>query len=977
MENKKDSLLSRWKSQNKKNDVSKTGFEILQVPDDASIPLSNEQRRLWFLQQLNPNSSFYNYAEVFRIKGNLKIDLLEQSIRYIENNHDILKSCIKVINGTPISKTKAECLSKFLYHDFSTIDVQHALQKANQSIREHSRTVFDLSKGGLFRSIVIKIKENEFLFSVVFHHIIIDEWSMRIFRKALIDHYNVLCKALQPEILKPKIQYKDYAYWQQNKALNTNHLNYWKAQLSGVIPVLNLPLDYHRKSHPSYNGTFHTQEYNKKLSERFFEFCKTIEATPYVVTLSLYYTLLQKYCNQEDILIGTSITKRNHKKLEQLIGFFNDTLVLRTKVKSELSFVNLVKKVKQTTLDAFSHDDISFDKIVKNLNPERSLSIHPFFQVMFLFHNDHEIISDDSEIEISHEIYDNGNAKFDLTLQFTNNNGHLSSLLVYNTDLFRKETIEQMHMHFKLLLEKVIENPNVRLENLVIATENEQKIFVDIENPSSPIHPTYNGIHEYIVHRASVSGDTVAIIYKDQKITYSALNTEANKVASKLIQGGIQPNDIVALSIERSPKVIVGLLGILKAGAAYLPLDPKYPLNRTNYILEHSNAKALLTEKHLLESDYSAFSISSYSIEDILQNENTIDLNQLPVVESENLAYVIYTSGSTGKPKGVAISHKNIVNSTLARSVFYQKDPAVFLLMSSFSFDSSKAGLFWTLCNGGSLVISEDKLEQDVYKLTNTIKEHKVSHTLVLPSLYNAILSDAAVDTLNTLQTIIVAGEACSTSLVALHFNKIPQTELYNEYGPTEGTVWSIAHKIEKEDVKKQTIPIGKPVANTAIYVLNDSLNRVPYGTQGELYIGGKNIAIGYLNEVDKTEDSFITNPFKPNQKIYKTGDLVKYNRDGTIQFLGRKDQQVKVRGYRIELDEIAQQMYSDSNIKTAIVTIENEQTETDWNTLIDENHIKLMEIMNDSFDTDEIEQLLTSVEGLDDREIEVVLKGL
>lgn len=970
----KNSLLSRWRNREKKPAQLN---EITKIPKDISIPLSREQKRLWFLQQLYPDNPFYNYSELYRLEGDVNVSLFEKSIRLIESKHDILRSNFQVKEGVPVVQIHSESNSVFTFHDFSNEPYEIASQKADDLVRKNASHTFYLSDETLLQSTVIKVAPNNFLFLIVMHHIITDKWSMKVFRKELADNYANLTKGITPEIIKPEIQYSSYAHWQGNQKINDEHLNYWKQQLSGDIPTLNLPTDYPKKAQPSYKGTFHKKVYEKQTSEAFFDLCKKLEATPYVTMLSMYYVLLQKYSGQEDILVGTPITKRDKSSLENLIGFFNDTLVLRSNVQDKISFKTLVSEVKEVTLQAFSNKDISFDTLVKTLKPSRSLSTHPFFQVMFLYHTvpDTPVLGED--IKITYEPYDAGVAKFDLTLYISNDQGALTSLMEYETDLFEEATIERMHEHFEIILKNVIQNPDTVLSQIDMQTVQEKEFYAVLETPEKELTTPYQGIQEVITAHAQKSPEATAIVFKDTKITYRQLDQEATKIAIQLRKQGIQNNDIVGLCIDRSHHMIIGLLGILKAGAAYLPLDPSYPSERISYILDNAFAKALLTQKSL-ESEFTDIPIEIHTIEDIQHTNPTIE-TKLPEVKGSDLAYVIYTSGSTGVPKGVPITHKNIMNSTLARTDFYGSDPTSFLVMSSISFDSSKTGVFWSLCSGGTLVISEEHLEQDIERLVHTIHTNNVSHTLMLPSLYTNIVQYGDIQKLTSLDTVIVAGEACTTSLAALHFEKLPAIKLYNEYGPTESTVWCIAHQLEPKDSEASSIPIGRPIKNIQVYILNEDAKRVPYGTVGELYIGGMGLASGYLHDEEKTAQSFIQHPFDsdPTKRLYKTGDLAKYRADGTIEFLGRKDQQVKVRGYRIELDEIEQTIYSNPQVQQAVVAIESDLDTIHWEGLKDATASQLVQMFTKHIPTQEIDQILKSVEVLQEGEVKAILEDI
>lgn len=968
------SLLARWKNRDQKFEGLSKSQEI---PEGEAVPLSSEQKRLWFLQQLNPTNSFYNYSELYRFDGDVDVSIFEKSIRLIEDRHDILRTIYPIKDGAPVVKVLNNSRSKFTHYDLSQENKEVALKKAQKIIKENAQHTFNLSNEILLRSIVIKIASNSYFFFIVMHHINTDKWSMKVFRKELAYNYACLIQEKKPSLQKLELQYANYAYWQSKKPLNNEHLSYWKEKLSGDLPILNLYTDHPKKVQPSYKGTFHKNDYDSNTSGAFFELCKKLETTPYVTMLSIYYILLNKYSGQSDILIGTPITKREHSSIEDVIGFFNDTLVLRTTVTNSISFKDLVKEVKRTTLEAFAHKDISFDTLVKTLKPDRRLNVHPFFQVMFLYHKVPETPKFGSNINVQYEPYDAGVAKFDLTLYISEDQGSLMSLMEYETDLFESSTIARMHKHFELILKDVISAPERLISTISIVTEEEASFYSSQEKSLEKYHIPQHNIHSLITAQALNVPDAIALSYQSRTVTYRELESESDRIASYLISEGIKKNDIVGLCIERSTEMVVALLGILKAGGAYLPLDPNYPSERISYILGNAFAKALVTQQNLLKN-FTDFNVPVITLENCLSEDLKIK-NTFPVIEETDLAYVIYTSGSSGKPKGVPITHGNILNSTLARTEFYDQDPSVFLLMSSISFDSSKAGIFWSLCTGGNLVISEKHLEQDIHKLEEVIKTQSVSHTLMLPSLYIQLLNYGQLAALSSLKTVIVAGEVCNPQLVQTHFEIVPKVRLYNEYGPTESTVWCIAHKIEQEDAFKTVVPIGKPIKNIHILILDKFLHKVPYGIPGELYIGGLSLANGYVNAPEKTEQFFIENPFKHMgcDTLYRTGDLARYNKKGAIEFLGRKDQQVKIRGYRIELDEIEQVLQSLENISQAVVVVKNNTKAIDWSELENCNTERIIEVLQKHSTTEEVESILNSIEALPESTLDVVIQNL
>jgi len=916
----KASLLSQWKSKNK---TAAGSSKIPKAPVGALIPLSHGQRRLWFLQQLYPKSPFYNYSERYIFEGKLEIERLLKALEMVCNDHDILRSTYHMEEDELFLKVASNANLSVTRHDLSDLEEAEAEVSAKKIMSTDAKYSFDLSKHPIILLSLIKIHTTKHILLLTLHHISTDKWSMGVLRKEWAAYYEQLGSNAKLERRNSAIQYSDFTYWQQNQVVDADQLNYWKDKLSGDIPFINLPTDFKKPAEPSFKGgASPTQFFSKELSAAILDLAKHLEVTPYVLFLSVYYILLFRYSGQKDILIGSPVASRDQKALEDLIGFFNDTVVLRSELSPYLTFAELVTQVKQTTLDAFSNKDVPFDTLVNELKQERSLSINPFFQVMFLYHAVPDTPSFGSDLSLEHDFFDAGVSKFDLTLYISEDNGILSSTFEYTSDLFKSASIDRFQEHFKKLLEGVVEKQHQSISDIPLLTVKENQFF-NAQNPQteSPF-TSYNGIHDIISDISLQHPNTIALSYLDGQMTYGELNTQATLLAKTIVGKTKNSNEIVGLCIERSLDMIVGMLAILKAGCAYLPIDPKYPAQRIDFMLNDAEVNVLVTQSKL-DHLFSKFDNHRIVI-DTISDGNDMSGNALPIVEKSDLAYMIYTSGSTGKPKGVPITHRNIINSTGGRLQFYNKNPQAFLLMSSISFDSSKAGIFWTLCTGGKLVIAENRIEQDISRVEEVIFQNKVSHTLMLPSLYKLILEHGHNEKLESLKTVIVAGEACPTKVCADHFEKFNDVELYNEYGPTEATVWCIAHKLEKTHAAG-TIPIGRPVANAKIYLLNESLTRVPFGAVGEIYVGGVGLAGEYYKRPDLTSKAYVESPFETivGEKLYKTGDLGRYRADGAIEFLGRSDQQVKIRGYRIEVDEIERVITEYPSTKQVVVLVE------------------------------------------------------
>lgn len=919
----KDDLLSRWKNRDKKEALA---VEIPKAPSNVPIPLSNGQKGLWFLQDLNKENSFYNYGEVFDLMGDWSIPFLRKSIRQIYDSHDILRSkYVTGVDGLEL-KIDGDSTLNIEEYEFSAFPPDEALGKVREVVTKDFTTPFDLSKSPLLRVRIFSVNNTHHVLSVTMHHIITDEWSMDIFIKLLAENYRKLNSGHELPKEKPKLQFSDFAYWDDTRKWPEKELDFWKKALADHAPILPLQTDFKRPALPSYRGSHKSFEFSRELSEKLLNLATELEVTPFVLFLSLFYTLLYRHTDQKDILIGSPIAKRNHKGLEDLLGFFLDTLVLRNEINAGNTFLEVLSTVKSNTLQAFAHRDVPFDVLVKELNPERSAGSNPFFQVMFVY-NTESVAPDFGEDLIfkKNDLVRLESSKFDLTLFVSKKDGLLTASFEYATDLYEESTIDRLLAHLKLLAEGVVKNRNMVISELPMRTPEEAVLFSEIstQNKLPADMSNAGGIHGAIEVFAFKTPNATAISFGNESMTYRELNSKATTIANNLLSFTEGENALVGLCIERSLDMVVGLLAILKSGSAYVPLDPEYPKERLKYIVQDSNATLVLTEDDYV-ANFEDLGIESISISDERMTGSTTGVI-LPEVNGDDLAYVIYTSGSTGKPKGVPISHQNILNSTQARFAFYEENPRAFLLLSSISFDSSKAGIFWTLCSGGNLVIAKKRLEQDMVAMQEHLLTHKISHLLTLPTLYGLMLEHLSIDALGQLRTVIVAGEACPLQLPERHFDLLSDSvALYNEYGPTEATVWCTAHRIQPSD-RYKSIPIGQAIEGTKIHLLDSRLRHVPFGAIGEIYISGNGLSKGYLGKPELTKTKFIENPFAADggkQLMYKSGDLGRFRPDGSIAFLGRADSQVKLRGFRIELDEIEETLLTHPQVKDVAVVI-------------------------------------------------------
>lgn len=917
--NAEKTALDQWLSRTKKDTTLKG---VGKMPDDQPNVLSSGQERLLLLEQLYPNQALYNYTQHYKISGALDVDKLVESFQILAKRHEILRSNYQIENDVYV---------QFIKHDDMPIDLivvsgstaSEKQQKVNDQITNLAHVAFNLSRDSLFRLYIFDLGENKFELLLVLHHIVGDGWSMNIINEQISSIYNRVGNENKPALIDLKLQYTDFAYWQKKQKIKDSDLSYWKEKLAGELPILNLPKT-NIKSRNSFKGKTYRKNLSKDLSQQLKKIAQEKNTTMYSLLLAAYKILLSKYCNETDIIVGSPFSNRDLEELEQIVGFFNETVVLRTHINNNSSFSQTIDQIKETTLDAFAHKNVPFETLVNELKPERQAGENPIFQSMFLYNGLPTSLNLGGGIEIEENMLDLGVSKFDLTL-FVNEKKDSLELLFEHSIGFDDDFINSMANHFDFLLTNLIQHPEEPISNISLLSNEELKTITQSWNNNKIDLPAVKSIHELIIDQANLTPDAIAVVCDNKSLSYKELDQWSNQIAATIKKNGIANNEFIGLFTKRSLEMVVGILGILKAGAAYLPLDPDYPKDRISFMLSDTNAKIVLLQPGLA-NPFEQEEYQFIEIEKLQINKN--DVNRVEFHDHlDDYAYVIYTSGSTGKPKGVAITHQNLIHSTTARFDFYEDNMDCFLLLSSFSFDSSIVGIFWSLSSGGKLVLPPKRIEQDIAQLSTIISEHHVTHTLMLPSLYQVLLSFSSPEKLKSLKAVIVAGETCSVNLRNDHFKLLPCTRFYNEYGPTEATVWCIAHEITSGNTET-LVPIGKPTQNASAYILDGTMSPVPIGISGELYIGGIGIANGYLNRPDLTTDRFLSNPFTNNEgKIYKTGDLAKFNIDGVIEFLGRTDTQIKIRGHRVELEEIKTIILENNKVDDAVVNLIKEGT--------------------------------------------------
>ena len=895
------------------------------------LPLSYTQQRIWFLQKLFPDNRAYNMHEAWSVKGSLDVAALKKALNAVARRQASLRTRFVSIDNAPM-----QIIGDAVNFDVPVTDITHlsgAAQgaKLQALIEAEGKHVFNLSAGPLVRLALIRLHSKDHVLLFTLHHIITDEWSIDIFWRELNTEYGRALGRSSASLPALPIQYSDYAHWQRGQVASgalERQMSYWQAQLSGELPMLQLPFDRPRPSAQSLRGGLINSTLPGNLLEGLHALSQSAGTTLYMTLLATFQALLQRYSNQDDILVGTPIANRQRPETKDVMGIFINTAVMRADLSGNPSFLELLDQVRQTALDALANQDLPFDLLVQAMHPERDLSYNPVFQTMFVYLSNN-VPRTLPDLEFEPIWMDTGVAKFDLTLFAGEENGRLIAAVEYSEDLFDRSTVERILGHWETLLHGIVADPHAPVKALPLLSVTERKLVLETWNNTEVNFSEKHLLHKQIGAQAARAPQSPAVITAKKRLTYGELDAQANYLAHVLVQRGVKPGEPVGLYVERSAEMLVGILGILKAGGAYVPLEPGYPAERIAFALADTEARLVVTQSHLRDSlpftQASVVTLDSEQAEVVTWSNTAPEIN----VTHQDLAYIIHTSGSTGAPKGVMVTHGNLLASTLARTDYYATPVQRFLLLSSFAFDSSVAGLFWTLANGGALVLPAPDEEKDVQQLATLIAKEQVTHTLALPTLYRLLLTYAPANSLDSLQVVIVAGEACPPDLGELHYESLPGSTLYNEYGPTEATVWCSVYRVPGSS-GDAPVPIGRPIANSQLYIFDPHQQPMPIGVAGELYVGGDGVTPGYWRNPTLTNERFPTLAlvgYPEIGRVYRTGDLARWRADGQIEFLGRVDNQVKIRGFRIELGEIEAVLLRHPSVQEAAVTVW-EQTE-------------------------------------------------
>lgn len=903
----------------------KTSSDAKVIPKSSQhIPtvLSFAQQRLWFLDQLEPGGSAYNIPTGFSIYGFLDVGVLENSIKEMIHRHESFRTRFASVDGQPVQIISPPKPFILPVVDLQNFPKPERKVEANRLITEEAQHPFNLVQGPLVRFLLLRLDKEDYVFLMTIHHIVSDGWSLGVFARELGALYKAFFNAFSmgpPSTLTElPIQYADFAHWQQQwlqgEVLETQ-LDYWKEQLKGLLPVLQLPTDRPRPAVQTFRGEKQSLLLPKELCETLKALSRREGVTLFMTLLAAFKTLLYRYTGQEDMLVDSPIAGRTRVEFEGLIGFFVNTLVLRTSLSGNPSFRELLGRVSEVAHGAYAHQDLPFEKLVEVLQPERSLSYSPLFQVMFVLMNAPQEALDLPGLTVTPLEVDSGAAMFDLTLYMWEVSDGLAGSLEYNSDLFDRATIILMLRHFQKLLEGIVSNPEQRLSNIPLLTVAEHDQLLVEWNATRVDYPRDKCIHELFEEQVVRTPGAVAVICADERVTYRELNRRANQLAHRLKSLGVGPEVPVGICIERSLEMIVGLFGILKAGGAYVPIDPSYPKERIAYIMADAKVPVLLINKRFCEKlpEQEAEVVCLDLDWKKISKESKKNLSNK--TKPGNLAYILYTSGSTGKPKGVLGLHRSAVNRF---NWMWKKYPfkagEVCCQKTSLGFVDSVWEIFGPLLQGIRTVIIPDEVVKDPHRLLDTLLRDKVTRIVLVPSLLRVILNTYGdlQDRLPELKIWVTSGEMLSLELAQRFLEMMPQSVLLNLYGSTEVSADVTYFDTVLLNKTHMKIPIGRPIDNTQIYILDKHRKPVPVGVMGEIYVGGEGLARGYHHLTELTHERFISNPFvdrpfvdRSDSFLYKTGDLARYLPDGNIEFLGRVDHQVKIHGFRIELGEI------------------------------------------------------------------------
>jgi amino acid adenylation domain-containing protein len=948
------------------------------------LPLSFAQQRLWFIDQLEPDKATYNIPAAVRLEGRLNFEALESAINEIVKRHEVLRTRIEVEEGRPAQVVDEWEPRRLDVEDLTGLSGQEREEEVRRITKEEVGTGFDLGRGPLLRVRILKLGEDEHALLYTMHHVISDGWSTGILVRELCEQYAAMSEGRESPLPELPIQYADYAVWQREYLAGgalENDVRYWKEQLSGAA-VMELPADRARPAAPSYRGGLERVEIVEELTEGLRKLSQQEGATLFMALMAAFKVLLMRYSGEEDVSVGTVIANRTRKEVEGLIGFFANTLVMRTNLEGNPSFRELIRREREVALGAYAHQDAPFEKVVEEINPERDLSRSPLFQVMMALQNLGRETSEVRGLKLTEMGEEPGIAEFDLSLMLAEGTEGVTGYLQYSRDLYAGATVARMARHFEHVVAEVVSDAERRVGEIELMSEAERRQIVLEWNETEISYGEMRPVHEMIAAQAALHPEAVAVVCAEEHLSYGVLNERANRLAGFLKRLGVGAERRVGICLERGFGMVESVLGVMKAGGVYVPMDPAYPIERLNFIAGDSGCEVIISGAGLK----SEFERSGHRVVD--PEANGEEIQREPAegfasgLDGANLAYVIYTSGSTGKPKGVMISHGNLSNRVLWEKATQPSDGSdAILQLASLSFDVSVWELFTPLVSGARLILPGPGEHQNPERIARLIQEHKVTIVGFVPSMLEVLLDEPVEIRFASLKRVLSGAEALPLQTMRRFILRC-DAELYNFYGPTESTIDATFWKCSLE-VGRGAVPIGRPVGALQAYALDSRMKPVPIGVPGQLYIGGAGLARGYQEKPDLTAEMFIPNPFNREYgaRLYRTGDLARYRADGNIESLGRMDQQVKIRGFRIELEEIQSALKQHPEVREAVVLVEEQ-----GRLALPENSVRIESSQVDWLDEDfldglpadyrEIRKLIERIDSLSEEEVDLALIG-
>jgi amino acid adenylation domain-containing protein len=929
--------------------VEEEAIPLAPVSEEGYV-LSSAQRRLWVLSQFEESSVAYNNADFYVMEGELNDDAMEQAFLSVFKRHEVMRTIYRENEEGEVRQFVLpieEVGFKMERHDFR--QEPDAVNKANALLKAWHATPFDLSKGPVVRAAVYWLEDNKWLFAFVLHHIVTDAWTITLFRNELFLYYNLHCNGQADPMPPLRIQYKDYAVWQQQQLSGEQlkmHRDYWVNQFDGELPVLDLPGDKPRPLFKTYNGDTVNVILDENTSKGLRNLAQESGASLFMGLVTALKILLYEYTGQNDIIVGFPIGGRDHPDLDSQLGLYINTLALRTRFKGSDSVKELMENVRQHTLGAYEHQVYPFDELLDNLQLTKDTSRSALFDVMVVLQNitadtiassaqasstqpqdvSQQVLAQESmsmptpDLKVGHHVgADNSPSKFDLTFEIREFGELLWLRIEYNTDIYHRPTIDRMGKHFAQVVQFMTANPNHAVDELQLLDAEEKEQVLHRFNDTQVPYPAEQSIVSLFEEQVARRPNSPAVAYEGNTLTYSQLNEQANQLAAYLLDKyAVQPEEKIGVMLHKSDLLIVAILGILKAGAAYVPLDIDLPPARKDYILGDTGIKVLITLPPLAATIpfFGGSIVTPMEVAEAMAGKEAVNPG---VASSPNhLAYIMYTSGSTGNPKGVMIEHKGVVRLVKNTNYTHLTEESVVLSTGAISFDATTFEYWGMLLNGGKLVMGNNEVLLDEAQLGDLIKQQGVSIIFLTTGWFNQLV-ERALGVFEGVRTVMTGGDRASYGHLYMLRDRYPEIEIIHLYGPTENTAFSTSFSVQS--VSNEWIPIGKPINNSTVYIINEQGHLVPLGMQGEICVGGDGLARGYLNQPELTAEKFVANPFVPGERMYRTGDMGRWLPDGNIVFMGRRDDQIKIRGYRIEMGEIEAALLNYPNVESVVVT--------------------------------------------------------